>query len=270
MSSNSEEIPDRCPVCNKGTRYLLIHINAKCYKSIDTDLIEKWKKLAKKRSKKKYQAKYVKLGKHKVAQLKYSKKLREEDEESFLKNQKLKQSRYLNKARFQIRKIGKRARKFRDLCRRSLYYLKQGEVPPEEFLMKFQLIEDELCRNYRSLRGRRLDPDIAHSWIEDFDFKLLQSMITFHEVALIPRSIWLKAQNSLSHDEDKSDLRVKLFKLIGKLQSYNHRNTKDVSIPEEFKSRCKATDESPWVWYPLPDDFSDEDQVLFIIFEFFI
>ena len=91
MNSNTEEdIPDRCPVCKKKARYLLIHINAKCYKQIDSELIEKWKMLAKRRSKKKYQAKYIEKGKHKLAQSKYVKKIREEDKESFLQIQKLK------------------------------------------------------------------------------------------------------------------------------------------------------------------------------------
>ena len=77
MNSNTEEdIPDQCPVCKKKSRYLLIHINAKCKEQIDSELIEKWKMLAKKRSKKKYQAKYVEKGKHKLAQSKYVKKIK--------------------------------------------------------------------------------------------------------------------------------------------------------------------------------------------------
>ena len=141
MSSNSEEdVPECCPVCKKKVRYLLIHINARCYKEIDDGLIEKWKMLAKKKSKKKYQAKYVEKGKHKVSQSKYAKKMKDEDKESFLKIQKLKKCRYLNKRRFQIKKTMRRLKLFKDLCRSTLWFLKKGEIC-ETYLMKFQLIE---------------------------------------------------------------------------------------------------------------------------------
>ena len=264
MSSNSdEEIPDRCPACKKKVRFLLIHINARCYKEIDENLIEIWKKLAKRRSKKKYQAKYVEKGKHKLAQSKYAKKIRDEDEKSFLKVQKLKQSRYLNKIRFQIKKTKRRSKLFKDLCRTTLWFMKDGSIC-ESYLMKFHLIEDEVCKKYCDLEGKKFDPDVAHSWIKEIDFKLLQSLITFHEVALVPRSIWLKALGMVSCDEEKLELKEKLFRLIGKLQAYNHSNTKDIPIPKEFKSRCKGKDEHeiPWTWADLPNDFSAQDQVL--------
>ena len=83
------------------------------------------------------------------------------------------------------------------------------------------------------------------------------------------------------NDEGKLQLKEKLFRLIGKLQAYNNKSTKDVTIPEEFicavKScpsvkayekfkcefqscaRCKPTDETPLL---MPEDFSDEGQVL--------
>ena len=48
----------------------------------------------------------------------------------------------------------------------------------------------------------------------------------------------------IEKDEGMLELQKKLFKLIGKLQAYKHNNTKDVNIPDEFKSRCKATDSS--------------------------
>ena len=284
MNSNTEEdIPDQCPVCKKKSRYLLIHINAKCKEQIDSELIEKWKMLAKIRSKKKYQAKYVEKGKHKLAQSKYVKKIKEEDKESFRKIKKLEKSRYLNKTRFQIKKIKRRSKLFKDLCISTLWFLKKGMISETE-LVKFQLIEDEVCRNYRDKKGRKFDPEVAHSWIRNINFKLLQSLITFHEIALVPKSIWLKALNVVSNDEGKLQLKEKLFRLIGKLQAYNSENTKDVTIPEEFKcalkscpiaetyeevmkfkcevqscARCKPTDETPDF---MPDDFSEEDQVL--------
>ena len=70
------EIPDRCPVCNKGKKYLLAHLGSKldCSTKIDPALIDKWKKIAKKKTQQKCQKKYVGSGKHKLAQAKYDKK----------------------------------------------------------------------------------------------------------------------------------------------------------------------------------------------------
>ena len=36
-----------------------------------------------------------------------------------------------------------------------------------------------------------------------------------------------------------------MYRVIGKLNSYNHKETKDITLPERYKSNCKATDECP-------------------------
>ena len=71
---NEYELPSKCPICNKVTSNLLLHINKKesCNKMIEPQIYQKWKDLANKRNKSKYQKKYIKAGKHDMAQKKYT------------------------------------------------------------------------------------------------------------------------------------------------------------------------------------------------------
>ena len=77
-----ETLPNECPVCNKETKNVLLHIRKKksCSSQVDPVLYEHWKEEAYKRKKKKYvdagkhkkdKAKYVQSGKHKKDQAKY-------------------------------------------------------------------------------------------------------------------------------------------------------------------------------------------------------
>ena len=69
------DLPDKCPVCNKTSKNLLLHIRKKssCNAKIDPNLYEHWKSEQNKYSKRKFQSAYVKTGKHKNAQAKYVK-----------------------------------------------------------------------------------------------------------------------------------------------------------------------------------------------------
>ena len=53
----ADELPDKCPVCGEVTKSILMHIYQKqsCKDSIDPEVYNGWKILAKKRSKRKYQ-----------------------------------------------------------------------------------------------------------------------------------------------------------------------------------------------------------------------
>ena len=64
MEEEMESIPDRCPVCRKRSFNVLLHIQKKdsCIDKIEPELYAKWKNEAKKRSKKKYQEKFGKVG----------------------------------------------------------------------------------------------------------------------------------------------------------------------------------------------------------------
>ena len=69
------DLPDKCPVCNKTSKNLLLHIRKKssCNAKIDPDLYDHWKQEQNKYNKRKFQSAYVKAGKHKNAQEKYVK-----------------------------------------------------------------------------------------------------------------------------------------------------------------------------------------------------
>ena len=69
------DLPDKCPVCNKESNNLLLHIRKKesCNSQIDPKLYDHWKTEQNRYSKRKFQSAYVKTGKHSSAQAKYVK-----------------------------------------------------------------------------------------------------------------------------------------------------------------------------------------------------
>ena len=73
MEDEEEDLPDlpeKCPICNKASKNLLLHIRKKssCNTKIDPALYDHWKREQNKFSKRKFQSAYVKTGKHKNAQ----------------------------------------------------------------------------------------------------------------------------------------------------------------------------------------------------------
>ena len=56
------DLPDKCPICDKVLKNLLLHIKKKesCGSKIDPKLYEHWKRQQNKYSKKKYQSAYIK------------------------------------------------------------------------------------------------------------------------------------------------------------------------------------------------------------------
>ena len=64
------DLPDKCPICTKTSKNLLLHIRKKesCSSQIDPTLYDHWKREQSKYSKRKFQSAYVKNGKHKDAQ----------------------------------------------------------------------------------------------------------------------------------------------------------------------------------------------------------
>ena len=105
------ELPSNCPICSEVVEKLVLHIsrNKSCLSNID--LYNKWKPISKKRSKRKYQERYVDTGKHQIAQNKYEKNKfkqrqdkwgtwtyeNEEERESYLFMKRHKQSKYQNR-----------------------------------------------------------------------------------------------------------------------------------------------------------------------------
>ena len=266
-SVNAEmEIPDECPVCRKVSKNLLLHIRkrSECSSSIDPELFSSWREAAHKRKSRKAQSKYIQKGRHKEVQAKYAKKCKEEDEESFLQIQRHTYARRRERLfRRRDYKKYKRMNSFRKLCIRMLSCLRRGECPPEHWLNKFHLIEHEICSRYVDKDGNEYDPDKLHGWLKEVDLRLLIMVISFQKIALVPRSYWKKAQKQVETPK-KAHLRECLYKLIGKLQAYKHKNTKDITIPDEFKSNCKATEDKLQIWDSIPDDFSGEDEKLLV------
>ena len=158
------DMPEKCPVCKKAAKNLLLHIIRKesCYSKIDSKLYDHWKKENNRSNKKKYQVKYIKSGNHKKAQSKYEQKFRtycnvcekkeintldgpkivfqskEEckcppvnvDRKSFLKIKSHNQSKYRNRNRIRWGEddASKRLNSFRNLCWNSLKCLKRGKI----------------------------------------------------------------------------------------------------------------------------------------------
>ena len=139
LPDNEEHLPNKCPVCDEVVEKLVLHIsrNKSCHSNIDPELFLKWKLISRRRTRRNYQAKYVKsgwhndaqsryvdAGGHKKAQKKYENKFRlcvsqdrwgnkkyenEEQRRSFLQIKRQNQSKYQN--RKQISKVDHDKRK---------------------------------------------------------------------------------------------------------------------------------------------------------------
>ena len=204
------EIPDRCPACKKVSRNLLLHIRSKdsCRKSIDEKKYQNWKILANKRSKRKYQSKYIQSGKHLEAQNNY----------------------LARKQKKTIMEKEGRKERFYSLARSCLGALKKGEIPEEEILHQFQLVD--------------ADHAGSQSWTRKVSGQLLYAVIHFQQVILIQPEQWeesLILSGSLSNENA-------FFRLIIKLNAYNYKNTRRILIdlPDyEYKAIKENTSEDP-------------------------
>lgn len=255
---NENEVPSKCPICNKVTNNLLLHIKKKesCYTMIEPEIYEKWKDLANKRKKTKYQKKYIKAGKHDVAQKKYTKRCNEKDRDGFLKIQRQTRAKFMIRKKLKEGKLSKEQRldSFWNLCIDSLRALKQGITLNEINLNKFHLVELE----------KGPDDKEMHKWLKNIDPELLLNILEFQVILLVPKSSWLSAIDRVNSESNLEDDKERIFKMIGKLQAYRHEETKDIDIPKEYRSGCKATDDKPWKWHSRPDSFSKEDEKLFV------
>ena len=76
---------------------------------IEPQIYEKWKDLANKRKKSKYQKKYIKAGKHDMAQKKYTRKCIKKDRDGFLKLQRQTRARFIIRKKLNEGKLSKGA-----------------------------------------------------------------------------------------------------------------------------------------------------------------
>ena len=84
--------------------------------------------------------------------------------------------------------------------------------------------------------------------------------MNFQKVVLAPKSKWIKAIKEVNDNKDKRHLHDRLCRLIGRLQSYDNENTKDISISDEFKV-SKAMNDVAWT---LPKTLSKGDEKLLV------
>ena len=253
---NENELPSKCPICNKVTNNLLLHINRKesCYKMIEPQIYQKWKDLANKRNKSKYQKKYIKAGKHDMAQKKYTRKCNKKDRDSFLKIQRQTMARFNLRKKVNEGKLSEEQRldSFWNLCIDSLRALKQGITLDEINLNKFHLVEWEI---------KPWDKEL-HKWLKNIDSGFLSYVLEFQLILLLPKSSWLSAIERVTSESNLEDNKERLFKMIGKLQEYRHQETKEIDIPKEYRSGCKAADDKPWHEHLRPKSFTEEDERL--------
>ena len=100
------------------------------------------------------------------------------------------------------------------------------EVPIGIELRRFQLVEGDFHEG---------DHEEVHAWLKDVDTKLLEMVITFQKIVLVPRSRWIRAVEKVESNSENNLLKVKLYTLIGKLNALEHFRPEAVTIPEEFK-----------------------------------
>ena len=243
------KIPERCPNCNIKKKNILLHIQCTdmCYKMIDKQDFQEWRKMAQKESKRKYQLKFNERGGHNKAR-----SIRREEE---YERKEFEATRRFHKERVKWKKS-----LFIHLSGEILMYLSIGKVPDLAFSsVRDQLIQSDYSTykdgiyTYKSL----LNEEEEHAWVKEIKGQFLEAVIAFQIVILIPRSNWENAVKTVK-EAGKEELGNKLFKLIGNLQASNTgdqtmwdgkehaRMGFEVAIPEKFRSICNQSESTRW------------------------
>ena len=243
------KIPERCPNCNIKKKNILLHIQCTdmCYKMIDKQDFQEWRKMAQKESKRKYQLKFNERGGHNKAR-----SIRREEE---YERKEFEATRRFHKERVKWKKS-----LFIHLSGEILMYLSIGKVPDLAFRSdRDQLIQSDYSTykdgiyTYKSL----LNEEEEHAWVKEIKGQFLEAVIAFQIVILIPRSNWENAVKTVK-EAGKEELGNKLFKLIGNLQASNTGNQTmwdgkeharmgfEVAIPEKFRSICNQSESTRW------------------------
>ena len=243
------KIPERCPNCNIKKKNILLHIQCTdmCYKMIDKQDFQEWRKMAQKESKRKYQLKFNERGGHNKAR-----SIRREEE--------YERKEFEATRRFHKERVNWKRSLFIHLSGEILMYLSIGKVPD----LAFRSVRDQLIQSdystykdgiytYKSL----LNEEEEHAWVKEIKGQFLEAVIAFQIVILIPRSNWENAVKTVK-EAGKEELGNKLFKLIGNLQASNTGNQTmwdgkeharmgfEVAIPEKFRSICNQSESTRW------------------------
>ena len=249
------KVPERCPVCNKKKKNILLHIKARevCNEKVDKQLFDKWKELSRKRTKKEYQKKYVDSGDHSKAQDKY-----------LGKNITMNQSWYkkkLLKAK-QKRLVMQRRHEFMKISSYCLMHLSRGIIPPSFMINHFKVVQKD---DSDDEEGSVLSKEESMAWLTNIDTAVLEAVISLQIIVCIPNSKWISAIQTLELNEENEDLIEKVFNLIGKLQAGNNENTIGIPLPEKFHSTLYTIE------WPLKNaknnklDMEDEEMLLKLI-----
>ena len=219
-------IPDRCPSCHKKKKSVLLHIQASesCHKNIDHKTYQEWVELSRQRSKSVFQYKYVEKGYHTKAQNKYLEKKRE------IKSD-IERKKYIRE-KCEIDQIS-RKREFVRMSSECLLYLTQGRTPPRYLIWSYNLVlEEEVYYKGELL----LTKDASNGWLKEFSRGFIGAAMTIQILVLIPKSKWLSAIKYIEQNQEKEELRDRLFRLIGKLQAGENEHTKDITIDKRYHS----------------------------------
>ena len=223
-TESSTELPDRCPICNKKKINILLHIKTRrtCYEKVDKDSLERWRKIARKETKRKYQTKFNERGGH-------------------------------NKAREVRRLAGECLVSLSQGKTPRIYIMKNYDlVATLPLTIKWvEGISEEKCL---------LNEEEWYAWLKNVSSKALEAIMSLQLVILVPESDWIIATKTIEENPDHKVLKEKLFTLIGKLKAYDHENTRKLSIPEKYNSVSKET--TRWKHYPCFNNniFTKEDE----------
>ena len=236
---SENEIPVRCPICNKKMKNILLHIRAKesCYRNIDKQLFEKWRILSRKLTTKNSQKTYVKSGGHTKAQNKYLEKKRALQKKKLIPIR----LKFIYEA-----EMGDQFRDFLLICQYLSIYLIKGRTTPNYMIERFHLNEEKLSEV--EVEGEVMHPNEkeSHHWLRNVKATLLEAVITLQTVMLIPESHWLNAIKAVEKNSDMKIFRERLFRLIGRLQAYKTENTQNLVINDIYKTSPKFVDEKTW------------------------
>ena len=221
------ELPERCPICNKKKPNILLHIKTKesCYEKIDKQVLEEWRIMARKEAKKKYQTKFNQRGAHNKARKRKAEEAKEMNRLKIMKES----QKYI---------VERKTKDFLTLAEWFLLALSQGRTL-RVYIVKsktFHLLEDDYSTIKIGIYTEKclLDDQEVHAWLKNINSQFLEAVISLQKVILIPETDWINAVKIVEEDPSKEYLKDNLFRLIGKLQAYQHENTKNILIPDKY------------------------------------
>ena len=90
----------------------------------------------------------------------------------------------------------KRFKSFKLLAKWCLIGLKLGEIPPQKGLNRFHLVEEDTP----------LHQSRAHYWLKWVEADLLEAVISFQTIVLVPRSTWKNALDAVQNSQDQVEV----------------------------------------------------------------